>query len=111
MKASQLAAALSCRSIWDGWEDREISSAYTSDLLSDVMARAEEAQILITIQAHKNTVAVAVLKDLSAMLIASDRPVPDDMIEAAREEDIPIFVSSDDQYTCSWKIHKILVSE
>ena len=111
MKASRLSEACSCRSLWDGWEDRDICGAYTSDLLSDVMARADEAQVLITIQAHKNTVAVAVLKDLSALLIASDRPVPDDMIRAARDEDIPIFVSPDDQYTCSWKIHEALASE
>ena len=110
MNASELIAALPCISAWDGWNDREISGGYTSDLLSDVMAHAEEGQALITIQAHKNTVAVAVLKDLSAIVLASDRPVPPDMLEAARDEDLPVFVASDDQFTCSWKLQKLLTS-
>ncbi len=106
MNVVNLPELLSCRSVWDGWNDREVSGGYTSDLLSDVMANADEGRVLITIQAHKNTVAVAVLKDLAAILIASERPVPEDMIQAAKDEDIPIFVTGDDQYTCSWKLQQ-----
>ena len=40
-------------------EKREIHGGYTSDLLSDVMGNAAEGNVLITIQGHKNTVAVA----------------------------------------------------
>ena len=110
MKASELIAALPCMSVWDGWTDREITGGYTSDLLSDVMAHAEEGQVLITIQAHKNTVAVATLKDLSAIILASDRPVPPEMADAARDEDLPIFVAADDQFTCSWKLQRLMSS-
>ena len=31
---------MNLRAAWDGWTDREITGAYTSDLLSDVMAFA-----------------------------------------------------------------------
>ncbi len=108
MKITDLIAGLPCTSAWDGWEDREVTGGYTSDLLSDVMAHAEDTQVLITIQSHKNTVAVAVLKDLAAILVASDRPIPEDMVEAAQDEGLPILVSAEDQYTCSWKLHKML---
>ena len=40
-------------------DDLEIQNGYTSDLLSDVMGNAPEDSVLITIQAHKNTIAVA----------------------------------------------------
>lgn len=108
MTVTQLAEKLGLIQAWVGWEDRNVSGASTSDLLSDVMAHADEGQILITIQAHKNTIAVAVLKDLSAIVIASNRPVPEDMIEAAHDEDVPIFVTSDNQYQAGWRIHGIL---
>ncbi|PIE04370.1 MAG: hypothetical protein CSA76_04580 [Spirochaetales bacterium] len=108
MTLKKLTEILSCNSAWDGWEDREVSGGFTSDLLSDVMARAEDGDILITIQAHKNTIAVATLKDLAAILVASSRPVPEDMIQAAKEEDIPILVSADNQFDCSWKLHQAL---
>lgn len=107
MKASDVQKALNYRSAWDGWEDRDVTGAYTSDLLSDVMAHAEDGELLITIQAHKNTVAVAVLKDLSGLVIASDRPIPEDMIGAAREEGIPIFITGDNQYQTSWRLHEL----
>ena len=71
--------------------DTEISAAFTSDLLSDVMAHAAENSVLITIQAHLNTVAVASLAGIRAILACSSRPVPADMLEAARKQQIAIY--------------------
>ena len=42
--------------------DREIDGCYISDLLSDVMGNAMEGNIWITLQTHKNVMAVASLK-------------------------------------------------
>ena len=44
--------------------DNEITGGYTSDLLSDVMGFAKDGQIWVTLQTHKNIMAVATLKDL-----------------------------------------------
>lgn len=111
MTVSELTEKIECTSVWDGWNDQEISGVHSSDLLSDVMAYAAEGALLITIQAHKNTVAVATLKDLSAMLICSNRPVPEDMINAAKDEGIPILLTSMNQYEASWRVHDLLSSE
>jgi len=107
MTVSRLIDDLGFRPLWTGWTDRTVTGAHTSDLLSDVMAHADEGDVLLTIQAHKNTVAVATLKDLAAVVICSDRPVTDDMLEAARAEDLPLLITEDDQYTAGWKIHGI----
>jgi hypothetical protein len=56
-----------------------VTAGYTSDLLSDVMANAVEDAALITIQAHKNTIAVASLAGISAVIVCNGRVVPDDM--------------------------------
>ena len=106
MTLGTLAVELGWEALWEGWDDREVTGAYTSDLLSDVMARAEEGYLLVTVQAHKNTVAVAVLKDLAAVLVASGRPAPPDMVEAARNEGVPLFRTGLDQYGASWRIHQ-----
>ena len=108
MKISEIAQFLNAECVQDSFADREIQGAYTSDLLSDAIANAIENGILITIQAHKNTVAVATLKDLAAIVICNNRPIPDDMIEAARAEGIAIFLTADDQYTVSGKLYKKL---
>ena len=108
MKTSELATLLGATCVQEKWEDREITGGYTSDLLSDAMANAVENGILITIQAHKNTVAVGTLKDLAAVIICNNRAVPDDMIKAAREEGIALFVTSENQFTVSGKLYPVL---
>lgn len=108
MNISELEKKMSCSSLWEGYQDRKIEDGYTSDLLSDVMGNAPDDSLLMTIQAHKNTVAVASLAGISGILLCSNRPAPEDMIEAAREEDIPLFRCEHSQYQASWMLHKLL---
>jgi hypothetical protein len=85
-----------------------IHDAYTSDMLSDVMAHAPEDSVLITIQAHTNTVAVATLAGVRAILVCHNRPAPPDMLEAARRELIAVVTTSCAQYEASWRVHTLL---
>ena len=104
MKISELIRELKLKPAFENFKDNDVSGAYTSDLLSDVMANAQENQVLITIQAHKNTVAVASLVGASAILICNNRPLASDMVDAAREEGIPILLTAESQYTMSGKL-------
>lgn len=108
MTTSEIAALLGARSLHDEWDDAEVEGVYTSDLLSDAMANAVEHGVLVTIQAHKNTIAVGTLKDLTAIVICNNRPVPDDMLKAARAERIALFLTPESQYTVSGKIYRRL---
>lgn len=87
---------------------REVEDGYTSDLLSDVMANAPENSVLITIQAHKNTVAVAGLAGISAVVLCNGREAPADMIEAAEEENILIISTKESQFRASVRIGNLL---
>jgi hypothetical protein len=86
------------------FEDSELKGAYTSDLLSDVMANAREGGALITIQAHKNTVAVASQVKISAIIVCNSRPIPDDMLEAARVGGIGVIRTKENQFAVSGKL-------
>lgn len=108
MKTSDLAKIDGFELLQSQYEDGEITSGYTSDLLSDVMAHAEESCAFITIQAHKNTVAVASLVGACAVVICNNRPVQDDMIEAAAAERVAIFRTTDNQFVASCKINALL---
>ena len=90
----------------DEYTDAEVSDGYTSDLLSDVMGNAEEGSVLITIQAHKNTVAVSSLAGVEAIIICNNRPATDDMIESARNEGIAVFQTPENQFKTSALIAK-----
>lgn len=78
-----------------------IVSAYTSDLLSDVMAHAEEGSVLITIQGHKNSVAVATLVGIRAILVCNAREIPDDMLAAATREGVAVLRTARNQFEAS----------
>ena len=108
MKISNLAQAIGCKIINEKYEDSDIASGYTSDLLSDVMANAEEGSVLITIQAHKNTVAVAVQLDMPAIIICNNRQIQEDMIEAANLSGVAILSTSESQYVVSHKVHQVI---
>ncbi len=85
-----------------------VAGACTSDLLSDVLAHARPGDVLITIQAHRNTVAVASIAGVRAILLARGRAAPPDMVEAAVAERIAILRSSAGQYELSWRLHGAL---
>jgi len=108
MKIGELVEKLGLETAQGEWKEQELKGGYTSDLLSDVMGHAAQGQALITIQAHKNTVAVATLAGISAIIIANNRPVPEDMIEAAREEGIAVFRSRENQFTLSGRLYALL---
>jgi serine kinase of HPr protein (carbohydrate metabolism regulator) len=101
----EAAEKLQAEIIQNDFEDSALNGAYTSDLLSDVMAHAKDGGALITIQAHKNTVAVATLVNLSVVIVCNNRPIPDDMIEAARDEGVAILRTKENQYTVSGKLY------
>ncbi len=108
MKISELETLDDFTCLQDEYEDAEISAGYTSDLLSDVMANAEDGSVLITIQAHKNTVAVSSLAGVSAIIICNNRPASDDMLAAAEKEGIAVFQTARNQFQTSALIARYL---
>ncbi|MFP4113649.1 MAG: hypothetical protein ACOC2Y_02615 [Spirochaetota bacterium] len=85
--------------------EREFTGGYTSDLLSDVMAHAEEGDALITIQSHNNTVAVASHVDAPVVIICNSRPIPDEMIAAAQEHEITLCRTPLNQFEVSGRLY------
>jgi hypothetical protein len=85
-----------------------LTDGYTSDLLSDVMGNAPEGSVLITIQGHKNSIAVASLLGMQAIILCNNRSAPDDMQEAAGKEEIAIFSTTETQFTTSYRVARLL---
>ncbi|MEI6060426.1 MAG: DRTGG domain-containing protein [Bacteroidota bacterium] len=88
--------------------DREISGGYTSDLLSDVMGHADNGRIWITLQTHKNVIAVASLKELAAVILIKGLEPDADMLAQAEEEGIPILGTNDQAFETTGKLFNLL---
>lgn len=73
--------------------NREIKGGYCGDLLSDVMANSPQSAVWLTIQAHQNIVAVALLKEMAAIILVNGHLPNDETKVKADEEGIPILLS------------------
>lgn len=73
------------------FDAREVDGVFVSDMLSDVMAGAKSGNLWITVQTHKSIIPAANLVDVSAVIITSDKTVPQETIELAKKHDIALF--------------------
>ncbi len=69
----------------------EVKTGYASDLLSDVLANSIEGDLWVTRQTHLNIVAIAVMRDLSGILLVNGAQPDPDTVEKAVEKMVPIF--------------------
>lgn len=88
--------------------DNEISGAYTSDLLSDVMGNIEDGHVWITLQTHKNVMAVASLRDTSAIVLVRNYQPEPDMLAKANEENIPVLSTELGAFEVSGKLYELI---
>ena len=85
--------------------DKEVSGGYVSDLLSDVMGNALEGQVWITLQTHQNVIAIAALKDLSAVILVKEFVPDNEMIEHSNKEGIPVLGNGWDTFKIAGKLY------
>ena len=94
MKLSQIAKDLEfeIRTAAD-YLDVDVTRGYSSDLLSDVIANANEGDLWVTLQTHQNIVAVAVMKSLAAIILVNGREPEEGTKTKAEDENIPIMIT------------------
>ena len=78
--------------------DREVRDGYVCDLLSWVMAKGEEGMAWITVQTHLNVIALACLHDFACVIIPESISPPQETLDKATEEEIPVFSSGKTAY-------------
>jgi len=88
--------------------ENEVTGGYVSDLLSDVIGNAREGNVWITLQAHHNIVAVASLKDISAIVIVRGGVPDDETIKKSNQENIPVLSAEEDTFTVAGKLYNLI---
>ena len=88
--------------------DREIDGCYVSDLLSDVMGNADAGNVWITLQTHKNVMAVASLKEMACIILVKNLTANEDTLSQSNEEKIPILQTSMSTYEVTGRVYELL---
>lgn len=88
--------------------DREIDGCYVSDLLSDVMGNAEMNNVWITLQTHKNVMAIASLKELACVILVKGQSASDETLQQSNEEGIPFLSTNMQTFETAGKVYDLL---
>jgi predicted transcriptional regulator len=109
MKVKEIVDSLGLK-VFSGNEglDREVLGGYTSDLLSDVMGHSDAGQLWITLQTHKNVMAIASLKELSAIVLVKGFEPEPDCLTQSNIEGIPVLGTEDEAFEITGKIYNLL---
>ena len=78
-----------------------VSGCFAADLMSDVLAFARSGSLLVTGLATDQAIRTAAIKRLVAVVVIEGKAVGGEMIEAAHEQQMPIYRSPLSKYeTC-----------
>ncbi|MBQ8183338.1 MAG: hypothetical protein IJ025_05505 [Clostridia bacterium] len=87
---------------------KQIDGCYCGDLLSWVMSRAEAGNIWLTVMGNINSIGVAVLADISCIILTENAALDDDARKRAEENEVVIFTTDKNAYTMAAEISKII---
>jgi predicted transcriptional regulator len=112
MKITDIITALNLKVIsGQSGLSNEITGGYVSDLLSDVIGSAKEGQIWITLQTHQNVIAVASLKDISAVIIVKGLIPEAETIVKSNIENIPVLSTKMDTFNIAGRLFELFKKE
>lgn len=80
--------------------------AFAADLMSDVLTLSEEDVLFITGLVAPQTIRTAVVSDIHTILIVRGKPVPQAIVELARDDDICLIASPFSMYRASGELYK-----
>ncbi|MGM0444791.1 MAG: DRTGG domain-containing protein [Bacillota bacterium] len=84
--------------------NKEVNGCYIGDLLSNVMARAQDGELWITIQGHQNVIAVALLTEVSGVIVCEDIEIDEKTVNRAKEKKVNLFKSELSAYELAKKL-------
>lgn len=109
MKVNELAEKLGFDMVNRGADPEcDVTGGYTSDLLSDVMGNIEEGMIWITLQVHRNIIAVASLKEVAAILLINGAELDGESLKQAEKEGVTVLSTPMPCFEASGRIYELL---
>ena len=106
MKVTQLAELLGAKVVCPA--DREIACGYSCDLLSWVMAHGKQDMAWVTVQAHLNVIAVAVLADVACVILCEGIHFDEACIARANQQEVCVLETEESAFSVALKLGKEL---
>ncbi len=85
----------------------EITAAYCSDILSDVMGKSKKNYLWITNQTNENVLAIAFFKELCCVILPGGIVPEDDVMQKAIDKNIALLSTELTAYEVSGELYKL----
>jgi len=92
----------------EGDLERDAGDVYCCDLLSWVMGRAPADSAWVTVIANMNTVAVAVLADVSVVILAEGTAIDAATIKKAEQQEVNILKTTKPAFEAALMVHNLI---
>lgn len=111
MTPMELAKALDFKVVSAGsGEERTAGGVFCCDLLSIVMGKAQTDAVWVTVMSNINTVAVAVLADVSCVIVSEGIPVDEEMAKRAADQGVCLLQTGLPSFDAGLAVHGLLGS-
>lgn len=108
MKVSELCKAAGFTPVTEDAEDREVGGVYACDLLSWVIGRAAENAALVTVMTNVNVIAVAVMADLSCVVLSEGVRLDNAALLKAQQNGVAVLSSDKPTFETCVELNRIL---
>ena len=85
--------------------DKEVSSAFGCDMMSDVLAFVKEQAVLITGLCNPQVVRTAEMMDMRCIVFVRGKMPPEEVVDLARESGIVILATNERMYASCGKLY------
>lgn len=85
--------------------DRDVSSVFGSDLMSDVLAFATDHAVLLTGLLNPQVIRTAVMMDMVCIIFVRSKTPGDEIVSLAKESGIVVLSTDMTMYTASGKMY------
>lgn len=108
MTVSGLNTIKEFRVLTAGNEGHAVTGVFCCDLLSIAMGKAPAGCAWVTVMGNRNTLAVAVLADVSCIILAEGACMQEEDLAQAEKEGIPVLASDLPVFETALKVHEQL---
>jgi hypothetical protein len=93
MNAKEMAALINTATVTEGDGGAQVTCGYACDLLSWVLAHGQKGMAWATVQTHINVVAIAVLMEMSCIILVEGNQLEADSLAKAKEEGLAVLAT------------------
>jgi predicted transcriptional regulator len=107
MKLKEVKEVLNADLLWgEDYLEREVDFAFSSDLMSDVLAYVKKRTLLLTGLTNTQVIRTAEMIDLPAIVFVRDKKPDNVIIELAMENNLVLMTTEYALYTASGKLYE-----